>query len=302
MSAVPRNASTVMVLKEAPSEGFEVFLLKRHEKSAFMGSNFVYPGGVVDKPDSDPEILSFCKGIPSEEAQRDLLPFMVAGIRELFEEAGMLLAYDTRGRPLLLDEKGMRERFSHYRDLLNRRQTTFAEIIRKEGLFLALDQLHHYAHWITPEARPMRFNTHFFVARYPEGQKASADETETTEGAWMTPKRALEENLALTLVLSPPTLKTLEDLSRFGTIDEAISFSRTCEKSPILSLLLTIANEWLLLFPWDPEYERLGKGEIPLRPNHGRISGPADNTSRILTKEGCNIPYCKDSWIPPTAS
>jgi 8-oxo-dGTP pyrophosphatase MutT (NUDIX family) len=294
MSAVPRNASTVIVLKEAPSEGLEVFLLKRHGKSAFLGSNFVYPGGVVDKHDSDPEILSFCKGIPSEEAQRELLPFMVAGIRELFEEAGMLLAYDKKGRPFFIDEKEMRERFSHYRELLNKRQITFAEIIKKERLFLALDQLHHYAHWITPEASPIRFNTHFFVARYPEDQKASADETETTEGAWMAPRRALEENLAVTLVLSPPTLKTLEDLSRFGTIEEAISFARTCEKPPILSLLLTISNDWFLVFPWDPEYERLAKGEIPLCPNHGRISGPADNTSRILTKEGCNIPYCKD--------
>jgi hypothetical protein len=158
----------------------------------------------------------------------------------------------------------------------------------------ALDQLHHYAHWITPEARALRFNTHFFVARYPGGQMASADLTETTEGAWMTPRKALEENLARTLVLSPPTLKTLEDLSRFKTVEEALSFSKTCDKPPILSLLLSISDDWFLVFPWDPEFERLGKGEIPLCPDHGRISTLNDNTTRICTREGCNIPYRKE--------
>jgi 8-oxo-dGTP pyrophosphatase MutT (NUDIX family) len=290
MTAIPRDASTVIVLKEAVSEGFEVFLLKRHEKSAFMGSNFVYPGGVVDKQDSDPEILSFCKGIPSEDSQKELLPFIIAGIRELFEESGMLLAYDMNGLPL---NEAKNDSIHKYRNLLNKRKITLKEIVKKEGLFLALDQFHHLAHWITPEARPMRFNTHFFIARYPEGQKASADERETTEGAWMTPMKALEENLAATLVLSPPTLKTLEDISRFSNIEEVISFSKTSNKSPIVPLLISISNNWFLIFPWDPDYESLGKGEIPASPDHGNISTTTDNTTRILTRENCNIPYCR---------
>jgi 8-oxo-dGTP pyrophosphatase MutT (NUDIX family) len=293
MVAVLRDASTVIVLKETPPEGFEIFLLKRHEKSAFMGSNFVYPGGVVDKHDNDPEILSLCKGIPSDKSQKELLPFMVAGIRELFEESGLLLAYDINGLPFAVCDEATNNRVHQYRNLLNNRKTTLKEILKKEGLFLALDQIFHYAHWITPEARPMRFNTHFFVARYPEGQKASADETETTEGAWMAPEKALEENLATNLVLSPPTLKTLEDLSRFRNTKEVISFSKTSNKPPILSLLLSISNDWFLIFPWDPEYDSLMKGENPLFPDHGNISTPADNTTRILTRDGCNIPFCK---------
>ncbi|MCX5807048.1 MAG: hypothetical protein NT010_13475 [Proteobacteria bacterium] len=293
MTAVPRNAATVIVLKEASPEGFEVFLLKRHEKSAFMGSNFVYPGGVVDKHDSDPEILSFCNGIPSDKSQKELLPFMIAGIRELFEESGLFLAYDKDGLPFTIRDEATDDRIHQYRDLLNKRLITLKEIVKKEGLFLALDQLYHYAYWITPEARPMRFNTHFFVARYPEGQKASADEKETTEGAWMTAGQALEKNLATILVLSPPTLKTLEDLSRFSTIEEAISFSKASEKSPILPLLLTISNDCFLIFPWDPDYDNHKKGDISTFTDHGRISTLTDNTTRILTREGCNIPYCK---------
>ena len=293
MAATPRDASTVIVLRENNSEGFETFLLKRNEKSAFMGNNYVYPGGVVDTRDSDPRIFPFCKGIPSEEGQKELLPFMVAGIRELFEEAGILLAYDENGHPLATYEAESRGRFSHYRDLLHKKEITLIQIARDEKIFFALDQLHHYAHWITPEARPLRFNTHFFIARYPAGQKASADETETSDGTWMTPGTALEKSLSAVLILSPPTMKTLEDLSRFRTTEEAISFSKTCEKPPILSLLLAISNDWFLVFPWDPEYESLRKGEIPLCPDHGRISTPVDNTSRILTKDGRNIPYCK---------
>jgi 8-oxo-dGTP pyrophosphatase MutT (NUDIX family) len=294
MAAVPRNASTVIVLKEAPPEGFTVFLLKRHEKSAFMGSNFVYTGGVVDKEDSDPEILSFCTGVPSDQKQQELLPFMIAGIRELFEESGLLLAYDKKGLPFSTCEQAVKERVSGCRGLLNERKTTLKDVLKKEGLFLALDQLHHYAHWITPEARALRFNTHFFLARYPGGQQASADLTETTEGAWMTPTKALEENLARNLVLSPPTLKTLEDLSRFKTVEEVIFFSKTCDKPPILSLLLTFSDDWFLVFPWDPEFASLRKGEIPLCPDHGRVSTLSDNTTRICTREGCNIPYCKE--------
>lgn len=293
MAVLPRDASTIIVLKKTPPEGFEVFLLKRHEKSAFMGSNFVYPGGVVDKNDSDSEILAFCKGAPSDNSQKELIPFMIAGIRELFEESGLILAYDMDGLPFTVCDEATNNRMNQYRDLLNKRGITLKEIVKKEGLFLALDQLHHYAHWITPEARSMRFDTHFFVALYPEGQKASADEKETTEGVWMTPAQALERNLAATLVLSPPTLKTLEDISRFSTIDDVISFSKTTDKPPILSLLLTISNDWFLVFPWDPEYDSLKKGEIPTLPDHGRISTMTDNTTRILTRDGRNIPYCK---------
>ncbi len=294
MVAIPRHASTVIVLKRyGPSNRFHVFLLKRSEKSAFMGSNFVYPGGTVDRQDSEPGILSYCKGIPSEEAQRELIPFMIAGIRELFEEAGMLLAYDKDGRPFAIQEPATRDRFNRYRKALHKKEITLAGIAENEGLFLALDQLYHYAHWITPEARPLRFNTHFFVARYPEGQKASADETETSDGMWMSPTDALKANSADALVLSPPTLKTLEDLSRFTGIDEVVAFSVKAVKPTILSLLLEIAGQPFLVFPWDPDYERLKSGEPPLSPGVGRPSGLSDNSTRILTANGRNVPFIK---------
>ena len=115
--------------------------------------------------------------------------------------------------PFTIKHREEKERFFNYRDLLHRGEMTLCQLAQKEGLLIALDQFHYYAHWITPEARPQRFDTYFFVARHPAGQEAIHDQKETTAGIWITPKDALKENLTGEVILSPPTLKTLEDLS-----------------------------------------------------------------------------------------
>ena len=263
MSVTPKNASTVILLRDQKPEGFEVFLLKRHEKSSFMGGNFVYPGGRVDRDDGSLEICSFSKGITREGAQKILggvlspeesFAYWIAGIRELFEEAGVLLAYAQKGK--LLQSRGREEqqRLLHYRDLLQKNKMTICELAQKENLLFALDHLHYYAHWITPEARSERFDTYFFIARYPLGQEASHDQKETTAGAWLTPRKALEENLIGEVVLSPPTLKTLEDLSRFRDVDEIFDSLNKADIQPILPILTKISYSPFLIFPWDPEY------------------------------------------------
>ena len=213
MAVIPKKATTVILLREKESKGFEVFLLKRHEKSSFMGGNFVYPGGRVDRNDGSLEICSFCKGITPEEAYQifgGLLPpdesfaHWVAGIRELFEEAGVLLAYDQSGNPFLLKSPAERERFLNYRNLLQKDKLTICQLTQEEKILLALDQLHYYAHWITPEARSERFDTRFFLARHPVGQEATYDQKETTVEVWLTPKEALEENLRGEVMPQPP--------------------------------------------------------------------------------------------------
>jgi 8-oxo-dGTP pyrophosphatase MutT (NUDIX family) len=217
----------------------------------------------------------------------------IAGIRELFEEAGVLLAYDQKGKLLQLRDREERERFLHYRELLQKGKITICELAQKENLLFALDHLHYYAHWITPEARSERFDTCFFIARYPLGQEARHDQKETTAGAWLTPRKALEENLIGKVVLSPPTLKTLEDLSRFESIDEVFSSLKTNDIRPILPVLTKVESGVLLVFPWDPEYEIFQKREIPSPIDHGCPSQPGDNTSRLLMKENRWLPYCR---------
>jgi 8-oxo-dGTP pyrophosphatase MutT (NUDIX family) len=277
MAVVPQKAATVILLRDKNNEGFEVFLLKRHEKSSFMGGNFVYPGGRVDRDDGSLESFAH----------------WIAAIRELFEEAGVLLAYDQKGNLFQLRNPDDQRKFLNYRESLQKGKISICEMAQKEKLLLALDQLHYYAHWITPEARSERFDTRFFLAHYPLGQEASHDQKETTAGVWITPQKALKKNLKGEAILSPPTLKTLEDLSRFKSIDDVFDSLRRQEVQPILPILTKISDNPLIIFPWDPEYDLFQKGEIPSPVNHGHLSQPGDNTTRLILKEGIWHPYCR---------
>ena len=299
--AIPKKAATVILLREIKPEGFEVFLLKRHEKSSFMGGNFVYPGGRVDRNDGSLEICSHCRGVSPEQAVQILggsispeesLAHWVAAIRELFEEAGVLLAYDHVGTPLVLRNPSQQKEFQNYRHLLQKDKLTICQLVEKEKLLLAVDQLHYYAHWITPEARSERFDTRFFLACHPEGQEATHDQKETTVGVWLTPRQALQENLKGKAALSPPTLKTLEDLSRFKNMAEVFHALGKAKIEPILPVLTKIEDETLIIFPWDPEYGIFQKGEAPEKLDHGTPSKPEDNTTRVILKKGCWIPFC----------
>ncbi len=302
MASIPKKATTVILLREETPEGFEVFLLKRHEKSSFMGGNFVYPGGRVDPEDGSLEMCHLCEGITPEEAHVTFGGSMppdlsfghyVAGIRELFEEAGVLLAYDRAGNLFEFKSQTEKERFSGYRDLLQEGKLTLFQLAQAERLVLALDRLHYYAHWITPEARSERFDTRFFLTCHPAGQEASYDQKETMVGIWLTPKKALEENLEGKVTLSPPTLKTLENLSQFKAASDVFSSLKKGEIRPVLPILTKISADPLILFPWDPEYEIFQRGEIPTQIDHGKPSQLGDNTTRLILKEGRWLPFCR---------
>ncbi|MEI9476981.1 MAG: hypothetical protein WCO26_10450 [Deltaproteobacteria bacterium] len=301
MPPILKKATTVILLKEK-TEGFDVYLLKRHEKSSFMAGNFVYPGGGVDREDSGPEVYGCCKGISPEEAHRILggsdppqedLSCWVAGIRELFEEAGVLLAYDRKGALLSSRNPILQEKFMYYRTLLQEGKVTLSQMALKEHLLYAVDQLHYYAHWITPEAYPQRFDTRFFLARHPVGQEARHDEKEMTMGIWLSPQEALEMNSKGEMVLSPPTLKTVEDLSLFTSLDDLFDSSRKKVIEPVLPILRKVSNQTFIVYPWDPEYPVFQRGEIPAPLNHGTPRRPGDRSTRILFREGRWHLYCR---------
>ena len=302
MASLPKKAATVILLRNNLAEGFEVFLLKRHEKSSFMGGNFVYPGGRVDREDGSMELCSYSRGTTVEDAHRMLgrtlspeesFAHWIAGIRELFEEAGILLAYDHTGNPFEYKNEEDKRRFIDYRDQLQKEKTTICQIAKESNIHLALDQLHYYAHWITPEARSERFDTRFFLARHPEGQEASYDQKETIEGIWLSPQRALEENLNRKIALSPPTLKTMEELSNYKTIEEVFDSLKEKDIQPILPFLTKISNEPTIILPEDREYEIFQRDEIPSSINHGRPSQSGDNTTRLILRQGIWYPYCR---------
>jgi 8-oxo-dGTP pyrophosphatase MutT (NUDIX family) len=302
VNSTPQRAATVILLREGKTQGFEVFLLKRHEKSSFMGGNYVYPGGRVDAEDMRPEMIALGRGISPRKAYRILkdagspeesVGHWIAGIRELFEEAGILLA-DT---PTLLpscSQNLLGRRLPDYRLSLQRKEVTFLQLAQSVNLSLALDELHYYAHWITPEARSQRFDTRFFLARQPFGQEASHDQKETTAGIWLSPCHALEENLRGEVVLSPPTLKTLEDLSRFDCLSDVFEAPKKHEPYPILPILTKISEEPVIIFPWDPEYKTFRRNEGPVKGGHGAPSRPGDNTTRLILREDRWHPYCRN--------
>jgi 8-oxo-dGTP pyrophosphatase MutT (NUDIX family) len=300
----PRPASTVILLREQAPTRFEVFLLRRHQKSVFMAGNYVYPGGTVDKSDDNEELLSQCVNSSSKGMSgtghpgADLPGYRIAAIRELFEEAGVLLVYRADGTPFRPSNSSERDRLFEYRQKLNAGQITLLEFALKENLLLALDRLYHYTHWITPEANPVRFDTRFFVACHPSGQEASPDLKETTDGIWIAPRPALEANIQGTVPLSPPTLKTLEDLARFPALEPLLdSLQGTERRPPVLPVSVTIAEETVLIYPWDPEYEAYKKGAVEegdSGPFHGRPSTPSDNTSRLIYRRGLWLPFVKN--------
>lgn len=230
MSAAPRPASTVVLLR-AEGGHLEVFLVRRHDQVAFMGGAHVFPGGRVEPDDDCGDAAPLCDGIEHAVAQgrgltaAEAVAFHVAAIRELFEEAGVLLARDAGGTILAVDG-GAAGRFESYRQELNAGRLALAEIARRERLRLALDALALFAHWVTPEVETRRFDTRFFLAAAPDVQRAAHDRLEMSEGTWIAPGDAIDRCLRGEIALPPPTWTTLRALSRVSSVEAAWQWAR----------------------------------------------------------------------------
>jgi 8-oxo-dGTP pyrophosphatase MutT (NUDIX family) len=277
-----KDAATVILIRPSKSGDWEIFLARRHQKQAFMAGAYVFPGGQLEETDNDPQLENYIKtadvfdpcrllqdsSLPGEKA----LGFFIAAIRETFEEAGILLGGKTTGNFVSFHDEKVLKRFNDYRRELNSSQITLEEIARKENIFLFPDTLIPYSHWITPEFEKKRFNTRFFLAKLPPGQTPLADAMELTESLWVTPQKALEMHRQKEIILMPPTLKTIEELSAFRNIDELFSAAKTKIIYPILPQLT--GNS--LKLPHDPEYS-IDAYKRPLNPNE---------PSRILVENG----------------
>jgi 8-oxo-dGTP pyrophosphatase MutT (NUDIX family) len=270
MVVLPKKASSVILLRDT-SMGVETFLIQRHVASSFMGGLYAFPGGNLEEEDFSEELLAHVEGITEKEAWAILgrksshqiaLAHWVTGIREIFEEVGVLFASDGRGKLISFEDEKRRKKFEQHRALLIKGEMTFARILRKENLKLAADSLIHYSHWITPEARKKRYDTHFFMALVPEGQIPSADQKEITAGIWLTPQQALKANISGNIPLTPPSLCMLEELAPFSSAVDIIEFARERNMSdPILPILTTINGYEVLLLPGDELYAACGGKE-----------------------------------------
>jgi 8-oxo-dGTP pyrophosphatase MutT (NUDIX family) len=225
--AEPLPSSTLILLRDEPVAGdpFAVLMLERHGSVTFPGVH-AFPGGVVDPGDhvvpgaTLPPDQAWATP-PEGDGPHDALPYWVAAVRELFEETGILLS--TRdGRPVascdVPDLAGLRARLHA--------GAPFAELLAEHGLTPATDRLYYLARWITPKQNPRRFDTRFLVARLPDVQEACADGTETVSCRWYGPREALAAYESGAITLIPPTVRTLDDLACFDTIDAVLDDAR----------------------------------------------------------------------------
>jgi 8-oxo-dGTP pyrophosphatase MutT (NUDIX family) len=251
-AAVP--ASTVVLLRGG--QPFEVFLVRRNDSIAFLGGAHVFPGGRVDPSDHSDDFIG---GVPfhgdAHAAITARMPDVpaavaiahhVAAVRELFEEAGVLLARS-------LSAASLERLTSDRRDLLGAR-VTFADIVRREHLQLALDELAYFAHWVTPEIEIRRFDTRFFIARAPQGQTPIHDEGETTHSEWIAPAAAIERSRSGVISLPPPTWTTLQMLAKFDSIEGVLDWARRKPVPRVQPRFEKRGDQTWLFYPGDPMY------------------------------------------------
>jgi 8-oxo-dGTP pyrophosphatase MutT (NUDIX family) len=232
MAAQPRQAAAVMVLRDAANgSGLEVFMVRRVIQSDFMPDVYVFPGGSVQQDDLAAETTpGICRAVTYDvtdpEGRTTLtLGIRAAAIRELFEEAGVLLAYQD-GHMLAINEQNM-ERFAAYRQTFNERHGSLVEMAQAENLVLATGQLNYFAHWITPAGMPKRFDTHFFVTTAPTEQQAAHDQIETSEGLWIAPAEALARSERETFPIVFATIHQLRELAVFTSVTEILQATET---------------------------------------------------------------------------
>lgn len=221
-AVVPRPASTILLLRDnVTSKEIEVFMMVRHYEIDFNSGALVFPGGSVDKNDKEiiatPALYSGGEGL--DEAA---LSFRIAAIRETFEESGILLAR-PKGSNDLVDAGRAREIEAAHRAALCESKTTFLQVLTDGGLVLALDELVPYAHWITPEGMPKRFDTWFFLAAAPPEQLGAHDGKESTDSIWVSPREALEGGESGRFKLPFPTTRNLIRLGKQPDVRAALS-------------------------------------------------------------------------------
>ncbi|MGP4018338.1 NUDIX hydrolase [Saccharopolyspora sp. 5N708] len=248
----PKDAATVMLLRDGAA-GLEVFLQRRVKGMPFAGGMTVFPGGGVDQRDADTSV-SWSGPDAAWWADRfDCSPelaraLVCAAVRETFEESGVLLAGPDSSTVV-----GDTCRYAEARAGLVSRELSLAEFLADEGLVLRADLLRPWADWVTPEREPRRYDTRFFLAAMPVGQRADAVTSEAAEAYWATPEQALEDFRQGRCHLLPPTQVTLGELAECASLSAALAAERVLDK--ITPRLVRRNNRWHALLPGDPGFE-----------------------------------------------
>lgn len=216
--AVPAPSATV-VLARPGHDGPEVLLLKRLRTSGFVPGAFVFPGGRVDAADSSADLIARTVGMTAEPEPA----YWMAAAREAFEETGLLLGVRADGASCARGDGGL----ERWREKLLADQATLIDVLKNEEVRLDFRRTAYCAHWITPVAEPRRYDTRFFLAEVPRECLAVIDAREMSASVWLRPADALERFHRGELPMVFPTARTLHELSRFTTIDDALAHYRS---------------------------------------------------------------------------
>jgi len=214
--APARPASTVVVLRHG--DPFEILMVRRNDKVAFMAGSYVFPGGRVDEGDEPPPGTPLPKAVFPDLSDVAEATYRMAAVRELQEEA---------------------------------------------NVYITVDDLTPFAHWVTPEIEIRRYDTRFFLARMPEGQVAKHDEGETTALEWLTPREAIARFERRELLLPPPTWTTIRQLEPRTSIDDALRWVKTRSIVRVMPGFFKNGDEVTLTLPGDPSFPTIPGWEIP---------------------------------------
>jgi 8-oxo-dGTP pyrophosphatase MutT (NUDIX family) len=255
--AIARPASTILLLRDSTGANgkgeIEVFMMVRHYEIDFNSGALVFPGGSVDEGDQEiidrSELYSGGEGLDAAA-----LSFRIAAIRETFEESGILLAR-PRGSEALVDARRAAEIEETSRTALCEGKTTFLKVLTDNGILLALDELVPYAHWITPEGMPKRFDTWFFLAAAPPEQAGAHDGKESTDSIWLSPREALAGGESGRFKLPFPTTRNLIRLGKQNNVKAALDDSRGKPVVTVMPVMTKLNGGRQLRIPLEAGYD-----------------------------------------------
>ncbi|MFJ6738857.1 NUDIX hydrolase [Streptomyces sp. NPDC091279] len=262
--AVPKRAATVMLLKDTDA-GPVVHMLRRRASMAFAGGAYAYPGGGVDPRDDEPGIrwagptrAWWARRLGVDEAEAQAL--VCAAVRETYEEAGVLLAGDAPDT-VVGDTTGAD--WEADRAALVERELSFGQFLERRGLVLRSDLLGAWTRWITPEFEPRRYDTFFFVAALPAGQRTRNASTEADRTVWTRPAEAAARYDRGELLMMPPTLATLRQLVPYASAADALAAAPARDLTAVLARARLDGDEVVLSWPGHDEFTRRVPTDLP---------------------------------------
>jgi len=257
----PRPAATVLALRDGPL-GYEVLMLRRNLNSEFAGGAYVFPGGGVDASDGDESIQVLTFGADEQGTSKRLgvpsggLAYYVACLRELFEEAGLLIACRANGELVDLSDALTVQRLGALRRQLNAGDLGFVDVLASEDLVLDLRGLAYLAHWVTPVGPPRRYDTRFFVAFAPSDQTAAHDAGETIEDQWLRPVDALSSFQRGDFDMTFPTVRTLQSIANLENAHDVLDYANALERvARIEPRIVKRGDRTQIVLPGDEGYD-----------------------------------------------